>query len=302
MQLSRSDTADLTYFLAVAKRRSFRQAALDLGVSGSALSHSLKGFEERLGIRLLHRTTRSVTLTAAGEQLLAAITEPISALEQAMDDLNRFRDRPTGLIRLNVPLDAAAHLLTPVIPTFAERFPDVELEVAVSNHMVDVIEGGFDAGIRYGGTVPEDMIAQRLSADIRWVIVASPSYLERHGVPQVPSDLMQHQCLRIRSGTGHMYDWELEQQGKMQTVAVPGRLIIDETNYAIGLAEADQGLLYGPEPAFRTGLARGSLRLVLEDWASSGPGFHIYYSSRRQLPAGLRALVDLIRELRPLGL
>jgi DNA-binding transcriptional LysR family regulator len=302
MQLSRSDTADLTYFLAVAKRRSFRQAALDLGVSGSALSHSLKGFEERLGIRLLHRTTRSVTLTAAGEQLLAAITEPISALEQAMDDLNRFRDRPTGLIRLNVPLDAAAHLLTPVIPTFAERFPDVELEVAVSNHMVDVIEGGFDAGIRYGGTVPEDMIAQRLSADIRWVIVASPSYLERHGVPQVPSDLMQHQCLRIRSGTGHMYDWELEQQGKMQTVAVPGRLIIDETNYAIGLAEADQGLLYGPEPAFRAGLARGSLRLVLEDWASSGPGFHIYYSSRRQLPAGLRALVDLIRELRPLGL
>jgi DNA-binding transcriptional LysR family regulator len=302
MQLSRSDTANLTYFLAVAKRRSFRQAALDLGVSGSALSHSLKGFEERLGIRLLHRTTRSVTLTAAGEQLLAAITEPISALEQAMDDLNRFRDRPTGLIRLNVPLDAAAHLLTPVIPTFAERFPDVELEVAVSNHMVDVIEGGFDAGIRYGGTVPEDMIAQRLSADIRWVIVASPSYLERHGVPQVPSDLMQHQCLRIRSGTGHMYDWELERQGKMQTVAVPGRLIIDETNYAIGLAEADQGLLYGPEPAFRAGLARGSLRLVLEDWASSGPGFHIYYSSRRQLPAGLRALVDLIRELRPLGL
>ncbi|WP_028967967.1 LysR family transcriptional regulator [Sphingomonas phyllosphaerae] len=302
MQLSRSNTADLTYFLAVARRRSFRRAALDLGVSGSALSHSLKGFEERLGIRLLHRTTRSVTLTAAGEQLFAGIAEPISALEQALDDLNRFRDRPTGLIRLNVPLDAAAHLLTPVIPAFAERYPDVELEVAVSNHMLDVIDSGFDAGIRYGGTVPEDMIAQRLSADIRWVVVASPSYLERHGIPEVPSDLMRHQCLRIRSGTGHMYEWELERQGETQTVAVPGRLIIDETNYAIGLAEADQGLLYGPEPAFRAALARGSLRLVLEDWASPGPGFHIYYSSRRQLPAGLRALVDLIRELQPLGL
>lgn len=254
MPLSRSDTADLTYFLAVARRRSFRRAALDLGVSGSALSHSLKAFEERLGILLLHRTTRSVTLTAAGEQLFGVIGGPLSALDEALEGLNRFRDRPSGLIRLNVPLDAAAHLLTPVIPTFVERFPDVELEVAVSNHMVDVIDGGFDAGIRYGGTVPEDMVAQRLSAGVRWVVVGSPAYLEKNGTPQEPGDLMHHQCLRIRSGTGQMYDWELERNGETLSVAVPGALIIDETNFALRLVESGFGLLYGPEFAFRVGL------------------------------------------------
>jgi DNA-binding transcriptional LysR family regulator len=301
MQFSRSDLTDLTYFLAIARRRNFKRAGLDVGVSGSALSHALKAFEERLGVRLLHRTTRSVTLTAAGEQLFETITDPILALGQAMEDLNRFRDQPAGLIRLNVPQDAAIHLLAPVLPTFAQRYPLLEVEVAVSNHMVDVIDGGFDAGIRFGGTVPKDMVAQRLSSDIRWVIVASPAYLEQHGTPGHPDELMHHQCLRIRSGTGQMYNWELERNGEESAVSVPGALIIDETRFALALVEQGMGLAYAPEPTVRDGLSRGSFRLVLEDWASVGPGYYMYYSSKRQLPVGLRLLVDVIRELRPLG-
>jgi DNA-binding transcriptional LysR family regulator len=301
LQISRSDMPDLAHFLAVARRRSFRQAGLDLGVSGSALSHSLKTLEARIGVRLLNRTTRSVTLTAAGEHLYAAISEPIDTLGQALEALNRFRDRPAGRIRLNVPHDAAIHLLTPVIPTYVERYPDLELEVAVSNHMVDVTDGGYDAGIRFGGTVPEDMIARRLSSGIRWVVVGSPAYLDRHGIPRHPDDLMHHQCLRIRDGAGRMYEWELERDGQTRTVSVPGAMIIDETRFAIGLVEKGVGLAYAPKLAVEEGIAQGSLRQVLEHWSSTGPGYYLYYSSKRQLPMGLKVLIELIRELRPLG-
>lgn len=301
MQFSRADLADLTYFLAIARHRSFRRAGLELGVSGSALSHALKAMEERLGVRLLHRTTRSVTLTSAGEQLCEAVSNPMSALGEAMEGLNRFRDRPAGLIRLNVPQDAADNLLAPVLPMFSERYPDLEVEVAVSNHMIDVIDGGYDAGIRFGGTVPEDMVAQRLSADIRWVVVGAPSYLDEHGTPTHPDDLMGHRCLRIRLGTGHLYNWELEKDGEEVAVAVPGAIIIDETRFALNLVERGVGLAYTSEPAVRAGVERGALRIVLEDWASFGPAYYMYYSSRRQLPVGLRLLIDLLREVKPLG-
>ncbi len=168
MPVNRIDLADYSYFLAIARHRNFRRAGVELGVSTSALSHSLKGLETRIGIRLINRTNRSVTLTAAGEELQAAISDPFDRIEQAVDSLNRFRDVPKGRIRLNVPSDAASLLLGPALPHFVERYPDIALDLAVSNQLVDVIDGGFDAGIRYGGTVPEDMIAQRLSADIRW--------------------------------------------------------------------------------------------------------------------------------------
>jgi DNA-binding transcriptional LysR family regulator len=201
MQFGRSDLADFPYFLATAKHRSFRRAALELGISASALSHAIKGLEARMGIRLLNRNNRSVTLTAAGEQLQAAISSPFEAIGQAVEDLNRFRDAPSGRIRLNVPTDAATLLLAPVMPVFVDRYPDIEVDVAVSNHLIDVIDSGFDAGIRYGGTLPEDMIAQRLSADIRWVVAGSPDYLERFGIPEHPDDLHQHRCLRFRLAT-----------------------------------------------------------------------------------------------------
>jgi DNA-binding transcriptional LysR family regulator len=302
MQLSRSDLADFTYFLAIARHRGFRRAALELGVSASALSHALKGLEGRLGVRLLNRTNRSVTLTAAGEELQAAISQPFEAIGQAVEVINRFRDAPAGRLRLNVPEDAATLLLAPVMPAFVDRYPDIEIDLSVSNRLIDVIDEGYDAGIRYGGTVPEDMIAQRLSADIRWVVVGSPGYLDRFGVPGHPDDLARHRCLKIRLGDDRIYRWEFERGDEAVAVTTPGAITINETQVARALAVGGAGLMYAPEPSVTALIESGALRTILDDWSSMGPGFHIYYSSRRQVPAGLRLLIDLVRELRPLGL
>lgn len=302
MPARRSDLADFTYFLAIARHRSFRLAGLEVGVSASALSHALKGLEGRLGVRLLNRTNRSVTLTAAGEELQAAIAPPFDAIGEAVESLNRYRDGPSGRIRLNVVVDAAPLLLAPVMPIFAERYPDIEVEIAASNHMVDVIDGGFDAGIRYGGTVPEDMVAQRLSADFRWVVAATPAYLDRHGTPTTPADLHQHRCIGIRIGDGSVYRWDFEGPAGEFAVRVPGRIVVDETRMMLSLGLAGMGIIYGLEPVIAPHCATGELRIVLEDWATFGPGYHVYYSSRRQVPTGLRLLIDLIRQMRPLGL
>jgi DNA-binding transcriptional LysR family regulator len=302
MPMGRSDLADFSYFLAIARHRSFRRAGLEVGVSASALSHALKGLEARLGIRLLNRTNRSVTLTAAGEELHSAIEQPFAAIAQAVDRLNRFRDAPTGRIRLNVPTDAAVLLLAPVLPVFVERYPEVKIELAVSNQLVDVIDGGFDAGIRFGGTVPEDMVAQRLSADIRWVVAGAPGYLDRFGTPRHPDDLQQHRCLRFRIGDDSLYRWEFERGDEACAVSVPGSLTLDESRIILALVTRGAGLMYGPEPLLTPLVQAGEVRLVLEDWASPGPGFFIYYASRRQLPTGLKLLIEVIRELRPLGL
>ena len=198
--------------------------------------------------------------------------------------------------------DAGPLLLGPVLPTFVERYPDIEIEISSSNRMVDVTEGGYDAGIRYGGTVPEDMIVQRLSGDIRWVVAGSPSYLERFGTPTHPMDLQQHRCLRIRLGDGRIYRWEFERDGEEVAVAVPGAVLLDETPVGVALLRGGAGLMFAAEPMLAPVVAEGAARFVLEGWSATGPGYHIYYSSRRQVPAGLRLLIDLIREMRPLGL
>ncbi len=302
MPLNRTELADYSYFLAIARHRSFRRAGLDLGISASALSHALKGLEGRVGIRLLNRTNRSVTLTAAGEELLAAISRPFDEIEQAVDRLNRYRDTPTGRVRINVPVDAASLLIGPVLSHFIDRYPDVELDIALSNHLVDVTEGGFDAGIRYGGTVPEDMIAQRLSADINWVVAGSPAYLARFGIPSHPDELAAHRCLRFRIGDDSIYRWEFERGEEEITIAVPGSLIFDDSRAILAGAVSGAGLMYAPEPLIAPLVAEGSVRVVMEDWSSPGPGFYAYYSSRRQLPTGLRLLIELVRELKPLGL
>jgi DNA-binding transcriptional LysR family regulator len=301
MQLSRTDLADFSYFLAIARHRSFRRAGLELGVSASALSHSLKGLETRLGVRLLNRTNRSVTLTAAGEELLAGIDAPFDAIGSAVEGLNRYRAEPMGKIRLNVLEHASSLLLGPVMPIFVERYPDIEVEVTVANQLVDVTARGADAGIRYGGTVPEDMIAQALSSNIRWVVVGAPAYLSRFGMPEHPYDLRDHRCLRIRLGDDSVYRWEFEKDGEELAVDVPGAITLDDTNFALDLVTGGAGLAYLPEPCAAPLIASGAMRMVLSDWAPTGAGFHIYYSGRRQLPTGLRLLIDLIRELQPLG-
>ncbi|MFY1667866.1 LysR family transcriptional regulator [Pseudomonas sp. Pseu.R1] len=301
MHLSRANLADIVYFLAIARHRSFSRAGLDVGISASALSHAMKGLEERLGVRLLNRTTRSVTLTAAGEELENLISTPVHDIGQALEALNRLRDEPAGRIRLNVLSDGAELLLGPVLPEFIERYPAIEIELTVTNKMVDVIGDGHDAGIRIGGTVPVDMIAQRLSPDIRWSVVASPQYLERFGTPLHPQDLMQHRCLRIRLGNGKTYHWQFMKDDEVLEVDVPGTIMLDESRIGLTLATRGAGVLYVPAAVAAPYLADDRLREVLADWAHIDPGFHLYYANFRQLPVGLRLLVELIRELQPMG-
>lgn len=300
MQLSRADLADFVYFLAIARHGSFRRAASEMGVTTSALSHAIAALEARRGVRLLNRTTRSVSLTAAGEELRSAIERPLETVGEAAENLNRFRDVPAGRVRINVLEDAVSLLLEPIMPIFVERYPEVEVDISVSNRMIDVIGGGFDAGIRYGGTVPEDMIAQRLSPDIRWVAAASPTYLQKFGTPATPHDLAQHRCVRIRLGNDQLYQWEFEKGQEEIAVASPGPLTVDDSHAAVGFGLRGAGIIYGAEPIFRPFLERGELVLVLGDWGSMGSGFYAYYSGRRQLPTGLRLLIELVREVAPL--
>ncbi|ROM69900.1 LysR family transcriptional regulator [Pseudomonas brassicacearum] len=302
MQTSRADVADLIYFLAIARHRSFSRAAVEIGVSASALSHALKGLENRLGVRLLNRTTKSVTLTAAGEALAQSIGDPFEAIDTALETLNRFRDTPSGRVRINAAVEAANLLLAPIMPAFMDRYPDVEIDIVASNRLVDMTDAGFDAGIRYGGTVPEDMVSRRLSADIRWVVAGAPSYLERFGTPEHPDDLLNHRCISNRLGDDRVYRWELERNGEAFQITVPTSVTVDQAETGLIAVLGGAGLMYFPQPLVEPYVRDGRLRLVLMDWAPLEDGFHIYYSSRRQLPTGLRLLIDFIREVRPLGL
>jgi DNA-binding transcriptional LysR family regulator len=301
LRFNRSDLADFAYFLAVARHLNFRRAGLELGISASAVSHALKALEGRVGVRLLNRTNRSVTLTVAGEEFQAALEGPFEELRHATEVLDRFRDTPSGRIRINVLAGAAELLLTPILPTFFDRYPDIVLDVGVSDKMIDVVGNGYDAGIRFGGTVPEDMVAQRLTPDMRWIVAASPSYLQQHGTPLHPDDLTGHRCLRIRVGDGSLYRWEFEKDEEEMVVDVPGPLILDNGAVAMKLARQGFGLAYMNEWDVREHLEDGSITTVLDDWSCKGEGYYMYYSSRRQLPKGVRLLIDLIRELKPLG-
>ena len=262
----------------------------------------MTALEERRGVRLLNRTTRSVTLTAAGEELFVMVGDPLEKIAEASENLNRFRDQPAGRVRINILEDAATLLLGPVMPIFVDRYPEVQIDVSVTNRLVDVIAGGFDAGIRYGGTVPEDMVAQRLSPEIRWITAASPAYLDRYGVPLHPGELERHRCIGIRLGNDQMYRWEFERDGEEISISTPGPVTLDGSHATVQFALAGVGILYGAEPVLRPYLDDGKLRQILEEWASPGEGFYIYYSSRRQVPTALRLLIDLIRELHPLGI
>ncbi|CCJ83965.1 LysR family transcriptional regulator [Cronobacter dublinensis] len=302
MQTSRADIADLIYFLAIARHRSFTRAAVESGVSASALSHALKGLETRLGVRLFNRTTKSVTLRAAGEVLVQAILKPFEAIDDALESLNQFRDSPGGRIRINAAVEAANLLLAPVMPAFMDRYPHVEIDIVASNRMVDVTQAGFDAGIRYGGTVPEDMIARRLSADIRWVIAASPDYLARYGTPAHPEDLLHHRCVSNRLGDDRIYRWELERDGETLQITVPTSVTVNQAETGLVAVLGGAGLMYFSEPLVAPYVNDGRLTLVLTDWSVREDGFYIYYSGRRQLPTGLRLLIEFIQEVRPLGL
>ena len=263
----------------------------------------MRGLEERLGVRLLNRTNRSVTLTAAGAELRDSVGTPFDRIENAIERLNRFRESPSGRIRLNVVEDAAELLIAPVMGEFTRRYPDVELEILSSNRLVDIVADGYDAGIRFGATIPEDMIARTLTAPLTWGVVAAPSYLERFGTPAALSDIAEHRCLRIRSGDQSVFDWELaDAGGRVVEIVTPGQVTLNESRSMLTMALDGVGLMYGIEALVAPHLESGALLPVLRQHWLTGAGFQIYWPGRRQVPTGLRLLVDLIHDLQPLGI
>jgi DNA-binding transcriptional LysR family regulator len=291
-----SELAELTAFVTVAEELSFRRAAARLDLTPSTLSHSLRALEDRLGVRLLNRTTRTVALSDAGRALLEQLAPAFATIDGAVEQVNAARSTPRGTVRLNVPLMAATLVLAPQFGTFARRYPDVVLEIAVQDGFTDVVRGGFDAGIRLGESVGQDMVSVPITGPFRTAIVGSPSYLARHPAPVTPHDLKHHRCIGWRQiASGALYRWEFVKDGEELAVSVRGPLVLDVQDLMIGAALDDVGLACVAEASVLEPLASGRLVRVLDDWCPPYPGFFLYYPGGRHTSAALRALVDVLR-------
>ena len=289
--------AELDAVITVARTGGFRSAARELGMSSSALSHAIAALEERLGVRLFNRTTRSVALSAAGEQFVAEMAPALETIGGAIENVGEHGVEPTGVFRLNMSLGAARMLLDELILEYGRRYPCVEVEIMTENALVDIIGQGFDAGIRLAEAVPSDMIAIPVVRSIRSVVIGSPAYFSGRSRPLVPTDLTQHRCIRARLKSGRIYQWDFEKRGESVVVDVPGGLTLDEGRLMHEAALAGAGLAYIGEWAVAQDIAAGRLIAVLEDWTPPYPGLSLYFSGRRQIPARLRVLIELIREL-----
>ena len=294
--LSRSDLADLNAFRMVERLRSFTKAAIELGITTSALSHAIRNLETRLGVRLLNRTSRTVSPTEAGASLALRLNVGFQEIGDALDEINRMRDRPAGRLRLNVLSDGARLIVGRYLPKFLSKYPEVDVEVCVDDRMVDIVAEGFDAGIRFGGTVPEDLVAVKLGADLKWVAVASPRYLYHREQPMQPEDLRTHACIRMRTGQGVIYKWEFRQGNDYRVIDVPGQICVSDTTLALDLALAGSGIAYCLENRVTAQLQGGALRVVLPDWSPVEPAMYLYYPGHRRVPQGLRELIALLRE------
>jgi DNA-binding transcriptional LysR family regulator len=283
---------DLAVFVAVARHRSFRKAADELGVTPSALSHTLRALEERLDVRLLNRSTRSVAPTEAGQRLLTRISSAFRDIDDALEDLNDFRGTPTGNLRINAARASTEIILLPMVTRFLDAYPGVNVEIVVNNAFVDMISEGFDAGVRFGSVVAQDMIAVPLGGAQRSAYVASPEFFQRHPKPRTPRELSGLPCIRFRFESGRYYAWEFERDGVAESIEVNGHLTLGEQDLAIQAALDGAGVAFAFESQIKNFVEQGRLVRVLEDWCPYYPGFHLYYPSRRQLPATLRAFVD----------
>jgi len=292
----RPSPTDLSTFLAIARHRSFRRAAADLGVTPSALSHALRSLEERIDIRLFNRTSRSVSLTEAGERLYARVQPAFRDIEEALDELNSFRDAPMGTLRLNAAHSAAQRLLLPLVNRFVKTYPSVSVELMVQSAMVDVVSEGFDAGVRFGETIAADMIAVPLGPRQRSVVVATQAFFARWPKPATPHDLGGLPCLRFRYYSGRDYRWEFERDGVKLEIAVDGPFVTNSQDLMVQAALEDVGIAYLFEGEAQDHIASGRLVRVLEDWCPDYAGYFLYYPSRRQMPTALRAFVDFMRE------
>ena len=290
-----NEISQLSAFVAVAEERRFRRAAARLNLMPSTLSHSLRALETRLGVRLLNRTTRTVGLTEAGDILLQKIAPAFASIGAAVEAVNDFRERPHGTVRISVPHLVARMIVAPIVAPFLEAYPDVVLEVIANDAFVDIVKDGFDAGVRLGESLDQDMTAVPVSPDYQTAIVASPAYLERHGIPASPRDLQAHACILHRQASGTIYRWELERGGQRSVVQVDGRLVVDTIELTVSAAIDGVGIAFVPDVTVTGELQSGRLMRILEDWSPPFPGFYLYYSGRRQTSAALRALVDVLR-------
>lgn len=294
--MRRQNINDLLAFLAVAKDRSFTRAAAKLGVSPSALSHTIRGLESRLGLRLLTRTTRSVAPTDAGERLLRTVGPWIEEIEAELEALSELREKPAGAIRITAGEHAVHSVLWPKLAKFLRNYPDIKVELNVDNTLTDIVAERYDAGVRFGEQVAKDMIAVRIGPDIRFAVVGLKSYFAKRSPPKRPQDLIGHTCINLRLPThDNLYAWDFEKNGRGLKVRVDGQLVFDNAFQMLDAALAGFGLAYVPEDLAQPQITKGRLKRVLEDWCPAYPGYHLYYPSRRNPTPAFTLLVEALR-------
>jgi DNA-binding transcriptional LysR family regulator len=288
--------SELNAFVAVAESGSFSAAARALDVSPSALSHSLKGLEGRIGVRLFNRTTRSVSLTDAGQGLFVKVKSALVGLEEALDETASLRTKPSGSIRITASESGAMFLTRHVLPSFLNEYPDVNVEFVINSRFIDIVADGLDAGVRVFDDVPRDMVAIRFGADIRFCAVASPEYIEQHGRPTKPTDLLKHRCIRFRFESGSIYRWDLRRGGRENAMDVPGPMTLGNINVMVEAALSSIGIAWVPEHAIAEHLKDGRLFDLLPQWSPSFPGLCLYYPANRHPPAALRLFSEAVRK------
>jgi len=294
--MARNNFNDLLAFRAVATERSFTRAAAQMGVSTSALSHAMRGLEERLGVRLLNRTTRSVVPTEAGDRLLRGVEAHFDGIEAELATLSELRDKPAGTIRITTGAHPARTILEPALVRLLPDYPDIKVELSVDAGFVDIVAERFDAGVRLGETVAQDMVAVRIGPDMRMAAVASPAYFASREPPGTPHDLAAHNCINLRFPTyGGLYAWEFEKADRALNVRVEGQMIVNDSALALAAAIDGLGIAYLPEDQVLSLVGGGRLVRVLEDWCPPFPGYHLYYPSRRQHSSGFAVLIEALR-------
>src|SRR3982751_1172687 len=292
----RENINDLVAFVAVGQERSFTRAAAKLGVSQSALSHTIRGLEARLGVRLLTRTTRSVSPTEAGERLLSTLGPRFEEIEAELAAVRELRDKPAGTIRFTATENATATVLLPKLPPLLREYPDIKVEIIIDYGLTDIVAQRYDAGVRSGEQVAKGMIAVRIGPDMRMAVVGAPSYFRKRPEPKTPQDLLGHNCINLRLPShGGVYAWEFEKGGRALKVRVEGQFTFNATSQILSTALAGSGLAYVPESMVQPYLAKGRLKRVLEDWCLPYSGYHLFYPSRRQPSAAFALMVDALR-------
>ncbi|WP_426507744.1 LysR family transcriptional regulator [Serratia proteamaculans] len=301
--MKKTDLSGLVAFVAIAQERSFRRAAARLGVTPPTLSHTMRELEEQVGIRLLNRTTRNVAPTEAGEHLLAQLVPAFTDIDTALESLNTFREQPQGLVRINAPRTAIELALVPHLGRLARDYPGITLEIVAQEGFANIVEQGFDAGIRLGEDLHNDMRAVRVTPDLRLAIVATPEYFQQHGKPNHPEDLLNHRCIGWRkSASGELYKWKFQQGEQVLSVSVNSSLILDDARLMLQAALAHAGIAFAIEEEVGEHLAAGRLERVMADWCAPFPGFYLYYPNRRNHPVALTTVINVVRYSSPANL